>query len=284
MSEIEAYLRQSALARGIDPDIAVRVARGEGGLKDPFRHGEGPAPKSQLAAFGTREHSFGPLQLYISGTGAGLGDRALAAGIDPRKNWKGGVDFALDEVRKKGWGQWYGAKAQGITGMMGVNGKPGPAAAPYFGTDSKSVAPTASAAMLSPTPVAAQARDYSPPTAADQLSPDAAAAMFAPQATPGAMPFAPSSSFGEQSMLAGMLSGLGEQITQGIQQASNQPPEQKPVDAAAIMPELRQVAPTIQAPQLGALPDATGGLAEVFQKLQSQPIPTGSMFRPSRLA
>jgi len=137
-------------------------------------------------------------------------------------------------------------------------------------------APNASAAALNPTPVSAQPRAFTPPTAADQLSPDAAAAMFAPQATPGAIPFAPSSSFGEQSVLAGMLSGLGEQITQGIQQASNQPPEQKRVDAAAIMPEMRQVAPTIQAP--------AGGLAEVFQKLQSQPVPAGSMFRPSRLA
>jgi hypothetical protein len=30
------------------------------------------------------------------------------------------VDFALDEVTRKGWGQWYGAKNAGITGMAGV--------------------------------------------------------------------------------------------------------------------------------------------------------------------
>lgn len=121
---LESYIVQAALARGIDPNVALRVARGEGGLNDPFRHGEGPAPRSQAPDLGPLENSFGPFQLYISGTGAGLGDRAVAAGIDPRKNWQGGVDFALDEAKRAGWGQWYGAKAAGITGMMGIGGVP----------------------------------------------------------------------------------------------------------------------------------------------------------------
>lgn len=136
MATLEEYIRYAAQQRGIDPDIAVRVARGEGGLKDPFRHGEGPAPRSQSAEFGARENSFGPFQLYISGTGAGLGDRAVAAGIDPRKDWKGGIDYALDEVTKRGWGQWYGAKAAGITGMMGVGDNArsiGASPSPYAG-------------------------------------------------------------------------------------------------------------------------------------------------------
>jgi hypothetical protein len=57
----------------------------------------------------------------------------MAAGIDPSKNWQGGVDYALNEISQKGWGQWYGAKGQGITGMMGVNGRPANAPAPYGG-------------------------------------------------------------------------------------------------------------------------------------------------------
>jgi hypothetical protein len=122
MNEVEQWIRQRAPIWGVDPDVAVKVAKGEGGLMDPYRHGEGPAPKSQDPSFGKKENSFGPLQLYISGNGAGLGDRALAAGIDPRKDWKGGIDFGLREAAQKGWGQWYGAKAQGITGMMGING------------------------------------------------------------------------------------------------------------------------------------------------------------------
>jgi hypothetical protein len=133
VNEIEAYIRQRAPLYGIDPDVAVRVARSEGGLKDPFRHGEGPAPRSQDRKLGALENSYGPFQLYVSGTGAGLGDRAVAAGIDPSKNWQGGVDYALNEISQKGWGQWYGAKGQGITGMMGVGGRPANAPAPQGG-------------------------------------------------------------------------------------------------------------------------------------------------------
>lgn len=124
MTPLEEYIRRAAAARGINPDIAVRVASGEGGLHNPFRHGEGPAPKSQLAAYGPTENSYGPFQLYISGTGAGLGDKALAAGIDPRKDWQAGVNFALDQAKAGGWGPWYGAKAAGITGMEGIGGVP----------------------------------------------------------------------------------------------------------------------------------------------------------------
>jgi len=136
MNEIEAYIRQQATRYGIDPDVAVRVARSEGGLRDPYRHGEGPAPRSQDPRFGKLENSYGPFQLYVSGTGAGLGDRALAAGIDPSKNWQGAIDYALNEISQKGWGQWYGAKGQGITGMMGIGGRPANAPAPQGGAPS----------------------------------------------------------------------------------------------------------------------------------------------------
>lgn len=119
---VEAYIRQSAKQRGINPDTAVAVAKSEGGLRDPFRRGEGPAPHSQR--FGGTENSFGPFQLYISGNNAGLGDRALATGIDPRKDWKAGIDFALDTAKNEGWGAWYGAKKIGVTGRMGIGGQP----------------------------------------------------------------------------------------------------------------------------------------------------------------
>lgn len=123
-NNVEQFVRQYAAQIGIDPDIAAKVVKGEGGFSDPYQRGMGPAPKSQAPGFGSTENSFGPLQLYVSGTGAGLGDRALAAGIDPRKDWQGGVRFGLDEAKRAGWSQWYGAKANGITGMMGINGTP----------------------------------------------------------------------------------------------------------------------------------------------------------------
>ena len=154
MNEIETYIRAAAIARGIDPDTALTVARHEGGLKNPFRRGEGPAPKSQAKGMGATENSWGPFQLYISGTGAGLGDRAVAAGIDPQKNWKGGVDFALDEVVRKGWGQWYGAKAAGITGMHGV------------GKNAKAIGTT-----LTSNPTALAANDYPPQSLSGAGSP-----------------------------------------------------------------------------------------------------------------
>jgi len=129
---IEEYIRQAAVARGIDPDIAVRVARSEGGLKDPVR-------RAGYVKNGYQEPSYGPFQLLIGGEGTGfptgMGNDALRAGIDPRdpNQWQKGVDFALDHARDKGWGAWYGAKGQGITGKMGVGGVPAPAQGPQQG-------------------------------------------------------------------------------------------------------------------------------------------------------
>lgn len=125
---IEAYIRQAAAARGIDPEIAVRVARSEGGLQNPVR-------QSDVVKNGVREPSYGPFQLYMNG---GLGARALAAGIDPRdpNQWQRGVDYALNEASQKGWGQWYGSKAVGIAPFQGISGShPADvaAASPYAG-------------------------------------------------------------------------------------------------------------------------------------------------------
>lgn len=114
--EVADYIRQSAAARGIDPDIALRVALSEGGVNDPVR-------QSLVVKNGVREASYGPFQLYMGG---GLGNKALAAGIDPRdpNQWKQGVDFALDQAKSGGWSPWYGAKKIGVTGMMGIGNSP----------------------------------------------------------------------------------------------------------------------------------------------------------------
>jgi hypothetical protein len=152
IGSVEAYIRDAAVRHGIDPDIAVRVARSEGGLDNPFRHGAGPAPRSQDPKYGSTENSYGPFQLYVSGTGAGLGDRALAAGIDPTKDWQRGIDFALNEVSNKGWGQWYGAKNQGITGMMGVGGHAASVSSPQAATDAAGPAQQPSTGTAMPAP------------------------------------------------------------------------------------------------------------------------------------
>jgi hypothetical protein len=123
MNEIETYIRQSAMQHGIDPDVAVRVAMSEGGLNDPVR-------QSDYRKGSTREPSYGPFQLLIGGPGTGygggLGNRALAAGIDPRnpEHWQKAIDFALAEAGKRGWGQWYGAARTGIGNYQGIGEHP----------------------------------------------------------------------------------------------------------------------------------------------------------------
>ncbi|MET0651206.1 MAG: hypothetical protein ABWY63_01725, partial [Hyphomicrobiaceae bacterium] len=120
--EIETYIRTAAVRAGIDPDIAVAVAKSEGGLTNPVR-------QSDFRKNGVREPSYGPFQLYMGG---GLGNRALEAGIDPRNpaQWREAIDFALEEAAKKGWGQWYGAKRVGIGEYEGIGRPPVTAAAP----------------------------------------------------------------------------------------------------------------------------------------------------------
>lgn len=127
-TELENYIRQAAIQRGIDPDVALRVARSEGGVNDPVR-------QSDARKNGIREPSYGPFQLLVGGgnTGfpTGMGNDFISKyGVspsDPSAAYKG-IDFALDGARDKGWGAWYGAKAQGITGKMGIGGSPSPAA------------------------------------------------------------------------------------------------------------------------------------------------------------
>ena len=121
--DLESYIRRAAAARGINPDIAVRVAKSEGGLKDPVR-------RAEYVKGGYREPSYGPFQLLVGGAGtgfpAGMGNDALRSGIDPRDPNQApkAIDFALDQAKNNGWGAWYGAKAQGITGKMGIGGAP----------------------------------------------------------------------------------------------------------------------------------------------------------------
>lgn len=119
--EIEQYIRQGAIARGMDPDIAVRVANHEGlQAFDPSKPDLG----------GDEGSSFGPFQLHYAGMSksmphAGLGDEfTQATGLranDP-STWKQQVDFSLDHAAKNGWGAWMGAKAAGVGEFDGING------------------------------------------------------------------------------------------------------------------------------------------------------------------
>ena len=119
--DIASYIANAARQRGIDPDVALRVAKSEGGL-DSWNL------QSNYYKNGVREPSYGPFQLY---KGGGLGNAfQKATGMDPADAASGpaGVDFALDHAKKNGWGAWYGADRVGISKWEGINANPGMAA------------------------------------------------------------------------------------------------------------------------------------------------------------
>lgn len=118
LGDIASYISQAAAKRGVDPDIALRVAKSEGGLSSWNM-------QSLYKKNGVQEPSFGPFQLY---KGGGLGNEFMRkTGLDPAlaANGPAGVDFALDHASKKGWGAWYGAGKAGIGNFDGIGANPG---------------------------------------------------------------------------------------------------------------------------------------------------------------
>ena len=122
VAEREAFIRAEAIRLGIDPDVAVLAMRGEG-LQ------EGTWQSNVQQPYG-REQSYGDFQLHRDPTGKrpGLGNEfeATHPGLkvsDPA-NWKAMDTFGLEQAREQGWGPWYGAKAQGVTGFQGIGGQP----------------------------------------------------------------------------------------------------------------------------------------------------------------
>jgi hypothetical protein len=119
LKEVTEYIRQAAIARGIDPDIAVRVARSEGLARNTWQ--------SNVRKNGIREPSYGPFQMLVGGPGTGfptgLGNELLNRGIDPRDpaNMNKVIDFALDTAARDGWRQWYGAAKAGIGRFDGID-------------------------------------------------------------------------------------------------------------------------------------------------------------------
>jgi len=144
------YIRQAAMRRGMDPDVALQVAKNEG-----------------LGEYvGDGGSSFGPFQLHYGGVAkggnavGGLGDIfTKRTGLDARNpdTWQAQVDFSLDEAKRGGWTPWHGWKGPadaGIRGkydgpLMGAKGVPTDARMPGLSlagdipTDAMSYADTA---------------------------------------------------------------------------------------------------------------------------------------------
>src|SRR3990167_10522328 len=118
-AQVESYIRRAATARGIDPDVAVRVARSEGLNGNPAEGWQ-----SHIVKNGVREPSYGPFQLFMGG---GLGNMfQKATGLDPRDpdTVYAQIDFALSHAAQNGWGAWYGARKVGIANRQGIGKGP----------------------------------------------------------------------------------------------------------------------------------------------------------------
>jgi hypothetical protein len=107
----EDYIRRAAAQRGIDPDVAVKVAKTEG-------LGGGYA--------GDQGSSFGPFQLHYGNVAkgqnavSGLGDlftqKTGLHASDP-KTVPQQVDFALDYAARNGWSPWHGWTGDEFAGI-----------------------------------------------------------------------------------------------------------------------------------------------------------------------
>jgi len=124
-AEIMAYIVQAAKARGIDPQIALRVASGEGLNARPSEGWQSFVPNKDGP--NNREDSWGIYQLLKSHKGKKMGvghEMLTTTGIDPQNpaNWQPSIDYALDYAAKNGWSAWYGAKAKNVGKWDGIKG------------------------------------------------------------------------------------------------------------------------------------------------------------------
>jgi hypothetical protein len=121
---IESYIRAAASKRGIDPDVAVRIAQHEGGTDERAKQG----------TFSTGK-SWWPFQLHYGGAGtpyasygntAGMGnDFTERTGYQPGdpNAMEASVDYALDHAARYGWGAWYGRGPAGVGEWDGIPGR-----------------------------------------------------------------------------------------------------------------------------------------------------------------
>lgn len=114
------YIIDAAKKRGIDPQVALSVARSEGLQRGTWQ--------SRVKKNGMAEPSYGPWQ-FLVGDGKnfpkGMGNQFMnETGLDPTDpaNVNAMTDFALDQAAKDGWRQWYGAKNSGIDRWAGLKG------------------------------------------------------------------------------------------------------------------------------------------------------------------
>lgn len=108
----ENFIRSEAIKRGIDPDVAMAVARSEG-----FNNFVSTIPG---------ETSYSAFQLHVTpgNRGGHLGDMfKKETGLDPsdRANEARAIIYALDNAHKIGWRNFHGAANNGIGNWQGID-------------------------------------------------------------------------------------------------------------------------------------------------------------------
>jgi hypothetical protein len=98
------YIQDYAKSIGLDPSLALGIANAEG-LKS--WSAANPNAASTVDVENGKPFSFGDFQLNVRN---GMGNQAIAAGIDPRdpNQWQAADKFALDQMKAGGVGPWKG--------------------------------------------------------------------------------------------------------------------------------------------------------------------------------
>ena len=105
--EVQDFIRQAAIARGLNPDDMLRIVSGEGGFDPKWVGG------------GDDQSSFGPFQLHYGGISSrfphsGLGDTfTQQTGLSAKTNetWRQQVEFALNYIAEHGFDPWKGSSS-----------------------------------------------------------------------------------------------------------------------------------------------------------------------------
>jgi hypothetical protein len=133
-------IRAAAAKYGVDPDVALKVARSEG-----------------LGVFkGDKGTSFGAFQLHVGG---GLGDDFKRdTGLDPSdpKNEPATIDYAMRRLSETGWTPYHGAARIGVGPREGIGVRSTSASAsfaPDFGQPAEATGTSAAPAPAAPAPL-----------------------------------------------------------------------------------------------------------------------------------
>lgn len=119
-AEIEGFIGRAAEQRGIDPAVALRVARSEGGVDEYCVVGMFPTGWSfwayQLHYGGAGYEQYGT----VAGMGIGFTKLTHWQPGSPEA-WRDATRYALNRAKASGWGAWYGAAHVGIAQWEGID-------------------------------------------------------------------------------------------------------------------------------------------------------------------